>query len=848
MNLNKPLVALLLMVFSFSFAIQAQEKIELSNLIVNLEGKFDVKFSYSLNEISSILVNKPQETDALETIIKHLNKETILNFKFLNERYITISTIEKKVTVCGVLISETDKEPLFGASVLIQNTTKGVIANDDGAFRLENVGINEQLIISFLGFKAQVLAVKELLFLNEDCKTIAMVEQNEALNQILIEKYLTTGLQKYIDGSTVLNTEKFGILPGLIEPDILQSIQALPGVESVDESIANINVRGGTNDQNLILWDHIKMYHSGHFFGLISAYNPYLTDKVVVTKNGTSSEFSDGVSSTITMSTKNKIDDKVSGGFGANLIHADAFLKIPLSKKLALHISGRRSFTDMLNTPTYDNYFERSFQDSELTTNSDNITESNRSSDFVFYDYTAKLLFDLNENHKVRANVIGIYNNLDYTESFTNSENQSEAKTSNLKQENLGFGASWNGKWTSRFSTDFTAFYSKYNVDAVDYRIETDQKLTQANEVLETGIKLKTNFKINDAFNVLNGYQFSEIGILNSTEVSAPAYNKTKKDVLLNHAIFGEIEYNKDNTYLRIGVRGNYFQKFNKLLIEPRLNVRQKLSNQFALKLQGEFKNQSATQIIDFQDDFLGVENRRWILANNESIPISESKQAAFGFEYSHNNLIVDVEGFYKTVDGITVSNQGFYNNFQYLNATGSYDAKGVEFLINKTAAKYSTWLSYTYSINDYEFKTLTPSIFPNNVDIRHSVSLALNYDVIKNLKVSAGGIWRSGQPFTKPVEANETVQDGNNIYVNYDTPNGENQDDFIRLDASLSYSFNAIKTVKSSVRIGVINLLNRKNIINTYYEVDPNNADAAIKIENKSLGLTPNISFRCNF
>ncbi|XMO85275.1 carboxypeptidase-like regulatory domain-containing protein [Algibacter sp. AS12] len=848
MNLNKPLVALLLMVFSFSFAIQAQEKIELSSLIVNLEDKFDVKFSYSLNEISSILVNKPQETDALESIIEHLNKETILNFKFLNERYITISSIEKKVTVCGVLISETDKEPLFGASVLIQNTTKGVIANDDGAFRLENVGINEQLIISFLGFKTQVLAVKELLFLNEDCKTIAMVEQNEALNQILIEKYLTTGLQKYIDGSTVLNTEKFGILPGLIEPDILQSIQALPGVESVDESIANINVRGGTNDQNLILWDHIKMYHSGHFFGLISAYNPYLTDKVVVTKNGTSSEFSDGVSSTITMSTKNKIDDEVSGGFGANLIHADAFLKIPLSKKIALHISGRRSFTDMLNTPTYDNYFERSFQDSELTTNSDNITESNRLSDFVFYDYTAKLLFDLNENHKVRANVIGIYNNLDYTESFTNSENQSEAKTSNLKQENLGFGASWNGKWTSRFSTDFTVFYSKYNVDAVDYRIETDQKLTQANEVLETGIKLKTNFKINDAFNVLSGYQFSEIGILNSTEVSAPAYNKTKKDVLLNHALFGEIEFNKADTYLRIGVRGNYFQKFNKLLIEPRLNVRQKLSNQFALKLQGEFKNQSATQIIDFQDDFLGVENRRWILANNESIPISESKQGAFGFEYSHNNLMVDVEGFYKTVEGITVSNQGFYNNFQYLNATGSYDAKGVEFLINKTAAKYSTWLSYTYSINDYEFKTLTPSIFPNNLDIRHSVSLAFNYDVIKNLKVSAGGIWRSGQPFTKPVEANETVQDGNNIFVNYDTPNGENQDDFIRLDASFSYSFNAMKTIESSIRVGVINLLNKKNIINTYYEVDPNNADAAIKIENKSLGLTPNISFRCNF
>jgi hypothetical protein len=56
----------------------------------------------------------------------------------------------------------------------------------------------------------------------------------EELNQVMINVYLTPGLQKYIDGSTVLNTKKFGILPGL-DPDVLQSIQALPGVESTNE-------------------------------------------------------------------------------------------------------------------------------------------------------------------------------------------------------------------------------------------------------------------------------------------------------------------------------------------------------------------------------------------------------------------------------------------------------------------------------------------------------------------------------------------------------------------------------------------------------------------------------------
>ncbi|GGK35489.1 TonB-dependent receptor [Yeosuana aromativorans] len=846
--------------FCYCFTFQAQEKESLIDVIPALEARFEVKFSYSVNEVKGIVVNKPNKTETLNQIIEDLNANTLLNFKFLNERYITISQLDKTISICGRLVSSTDNAPLFGASVVINNSTKGTVTNEEGGFQLDNVALNETIVISFLGYETQAFAAKEL-WEGNGCKTIVLSEKNEALNEVLISKFLTTGLQKLIDGSTVLNTEKFGILPGLTDPDILQSIQALPGIESVNESIANINVRGGTNDQNLILWDGIKMYHAGHFFGLISAYNPNLTTKVIVTKNGTSSEFSDGVSSTISMLTKDKIGNEVSGGIGANLLSGDAFFEIPLSKKWAIHVSGRRSFTDFYKSPVYDKYFERSFQDSKLTTDGDNISESNRSSKFFFHDYTAKLLFDLNEKHKFRANVIGINNSLDYKESYIDNANKKESKTSRLKQQNIGAGVNWNGIWTSDFNTELSAFYSKYNVDAVDYRIETDQKLTQTNEVLETSVKLKTNYKINNNLNLLNGYQFDEIGILNGTTVSAPSYERTKKDVLLNHAFFTEAEFKNNATYFRLGVRVNYFQKFNKTIIEPRLNFRQKLNNQVAVKLQGEFKNQSATQIVDFQDDFLGVENRRWILANEQNkpnsesnqpyaqnIPISISKQASFGFDFHHNNLVLDVQGFYKLVKGITASNQGFYNSFQYKNASGSYTAKGVEFLINKTANRFSTWLSYTYSINDYEFKTFTPSVFPNNVDIRHSVSMAFNYDILENLKISIGGIWRSGKPYTKPVEGNETMQSGNTTVVNYGTPNGDNLDDFMRLDASFSYNFKMSQALKASLRAGVLNIMDRKNSINRYFKVDSNDSNSAILIDNKSLGLTPNLSFRIKF
>ena len=844
MKLNKWLVYILLCIGSITYGQNTTKKIPLTDLIVSIEKQYNIKFSYAVEDVASIKIVKPNAALTLQETIDYLNSKTLLNFKALDSRYVTVSVLNKTISICGVVFDE-KKSPLVGASILVNDIGRSTITDETGKFKLQNIPINAILTFSYLGFESKQFEASELFSAQNNCKEILLPAKNEELNQVLINVYLTPGLQKYLDGSTVLNTKKFGILPGLIEPDILQSIQTLPGVESSNESIANINVRGGTNDQNLILWDNIKMYHSGHFFGLISAYNPNLTEKLVVSKNGTSAEYSDGVSSTINMYTKDAISNKFSGGGGINLISADAFLEIPIARNLALHISGRRSITELFKSPTYTSYFERSFQDSEINADSD---KNDTSSDFYFYDYTAKILFDLNEKHQFRANIIGINNALDYSERVTANSNTTQSKTSNLSQKNIGYGGNWKAQWNPKLSSHFITYFSRYNIDAIDYRIETDQRLTEANEVLETGVKLNTYYKTNDNLNFLFGYQFNETGMLNQTVVSNPSYSSTIKKVLRNHAVFSEAEFNKKNTYLRVGVRLNYFQKFAKFLVEPRINFRQKLSNEFALKLEGEFKNQSTTQIVDFEDDFLGVEKRRWVLVNNNDIPIAISKQGSLGVEFNKNKLTVDLTGFIKKVNGITASNQGFYNNFQYKNANGSYTAKGIEFLANKTRGNYSSWISYTFSVNDYEFETFNPPTFPNNADIRHSVSFGLNYDINKNLKASIGGIWRNGLPYTKPVDGDETVTNGNTTMVNYDSPNSSNLNNFMRLDASFSYNFNVTNAIKATLRAGIINLTNEDNIINRYYKVDPNNTDNAIKVDNKSLGLTPNVSFRANF
>lgn len=834
-----------LFLFLFSFAIKAQDiitKTLLKDVLIEIEKKHQVTFTYSDKDLESVYIAKPDDSLSLSETINYLESVTIFNFKILDNRFITVSYLEKKIPVCGTIVDSNTLEPLVLATILINNTSNGATSNNNGEFNINSVPANANISISYVGYKPIILPAKDL-FSQNLCKEIHLESLSEELSEVIIPNFLTTGLQKNIDGSTVLKTKKFGILPGLIEPDILKTIKVLPGVESVNESVSNINVRGGTNDQNLMLWDGIKMYHTSHFFGLISAYNPYLTEKATVTKNGTSTKFSDGVSSTVNMQTNNKITNTFSGGAGFNLLSADAFLQAPITKKLEIHTSVRRSYTDFFDTPTYDKYFSRSFQENSIASNKEN----EASTDFYFYDYSFKVLYDINKNHSLRANLISIKNNLEYTEEYTNNDSTVE-ENSNLKQENLGANISWNANWSPKFSTELSTFISDYKINSSDFNRETDQFQTQFNNVLESEIRFIANHHFSDVFQLTNGAVFNEIGVANKTTVNAPTFSKSVKEVLLKSALFSEVVYRKNNTYARIGFRANYFHDFNKLIIEPRINLRQQLYNSLFLKLEGEFKNQTTAQKIDFQDNFLGIEKRRWVLADNDKTPIIKSKQVSFGAEYSKNNLQIELTGFYKFVNGITVANQGFYNNVQTLNSIGDYKVKGVEFLINKKTKKFSSWLSYTFAENNYTFKTFTPDTFPSSLDITHSFSSAINYNITNNVKLSLGAILRSGTPYTEPVKDNETIQDGNRIIVNYDTPNKERHPNFFRINASGSYNFNLTKNLRSTIRVGFTNISNRKNIINTYYVVDENNTDNAKEINTYSLPFTPNISFRVNF
>ncbi|MDC7999544.1 carboxypeptidase-like regulatory domain-containing protein [Aequorivita todarodis] len=827
---------------------QETEETTLLAYLETLEKEKNVRFSYVREEVEGINLKLPSKENAsIEDILSYLRENTPFHFNQINERYITIASNENSGSLCGRVIDLETQLPLEGATIISENNTFNTITNAEGFFYIPPQKGNTAFTVSFVGYSKITKHTSEL---STECTAILLTPSVLELAPVLVQNIFTKGISKNLDGSILLATQHFGLLPGQVENDVLQIVQALPGVESADETISNINIRGGTHDENLLLWDDIKMYQSGHFFGLISAINPDITKQVTLYKNGTNIRYGEGVSGVLNMRSKNTVSSKTEAGIGFNLINGNGFLDVSISENLSIQVAARKSINHLWESPVYENYTKRIFQDSEISNveNAENNIAITTDETFDFYDFSTKLLWDISEKDKLRVNFLTIDNSLDFTETM---EANSQSKTSELDQRSLLGGVSWNRLWNDNIETTALAYGTYYLLDAINKDIFTTQEQIQKNEVLETGLKFDANIGLSETLKLQTGYQFSEIGIANTQDVNLPRFRDYEKDVLRTHALFTGLNYvsNNQKTFVFGGVRGNYFSKFEEVSIEPRLSLHQKFGNGFAIEVLGEFKSQSTTQRIDFESDFLGIEKRRWVLADEENTPIIKSRQASAGVVYSKNGLFMNAEGFYKIVEDINSANQGLQNQFQFSKAIGNYTVKGAEFVINKKTKAVSIWASYMYSKNDYEFEALSPSTFPNNLDIQHTATLAGSY-AWNALKIALGLNWHSGKPYTIPLKGAETTMEGSATTIQFGVPNGQRLPDYFRTDLSAEYLWKLSPNIDAKINIALLNLLNTENTVNIRYALirDENNEVSVNKIEEISLGITPNFSFQVLF
>ena len=89
------------------------------------------------------------------------------------------------VVVRGMVIGGDDKEPLIGASIVIDGTKKGDVTNIDGQFALK-VPSDTSLVISYIGYKTQKVRVSSLLHSDDNVIVLEASDLSGVAEEIVI--------------------------------------------------------------------------------------------------------------------------------------------------------------------------------------------------------------------------------------------------------------------------------------------------------------------------------------------------------------------------------------------------------------------------------------------------------------------------------------------------------------------------------------------------------------------------------------------------------------------------------------------------------------------------------------
>ncbi|MEM9363065.1 MAG: TonB-dependent receptor [Bacteroidota bacterium] len=847
----------------------------LKKVLLDIEKKTRVLFSFSDEIIAGKIITKIDESINLEELLVFLGDSTNLSFERIGTNQVIVSAPDRLVSICGYLFDVITKKPLAYATIIIKGTTKGFTSDENGYFSIEDEDISNGVLIQYIGYADIVLFPKD--FEKNSCPNFLLNPKAESLQEVIVKSYLLKGIDKNKDGSLTLNAVDQGLLPGQVESDIFQSAQWVPGITSVNETVSDIQIRGGSADQNLILYDGIKMYNTGHFFGMISIFNPNTTTGATIFKGGASAEYGDRISGVIDIQGETQVPLKSNLGLGINGTQADAFVKARLSESIGLVVSGRRSYADIegLGTPTFDAISEKVFQNTIVVSNAaGQVVEDEEDEEsliageevFSFYDTNIKLIIKPSKNDSIY--VSGLLTNNDLNFRLLDDENRSQDA---LITENEGLSFNWSGLKSNRWHHKISGYYSNYDSRYQNQFFdgsELEEENLRRNSVRDYGLDLSLAYDFNPKNTLKVGYQTSQNEVFYQlfrdelgTEDIEPDDDDEEGVEPLDERDFNEVSNQQNNsnslyaTYsyqlknrglINIGVRASTFSILDGWYFEPRGNIEYPVSKTVRIKLTGEKRFQTLSQLVEFDDTRLRLQSGIWTLTDDNDFPLLESEQFSGGVLFDFRGWTIDLDGYFKNIKGLTSFTNGFTNASEEY-SQGTSDILGVDFLVKKRWENYTIWLGYTYNLVEYQFEELSNSRFPGNNDITHNVTLSNTYET-SNWKFSLGWNFRTGAPFT-PATGFDAVEGD----IEFGPINSQRLPNYHRLDASAQYQFkfSSKQHHKGILGVSFQNIYSRQVPLSVFYRVDDNPQTGLQEIdqlEQLSLGFAPNFLLRLNF
>lgn len=126
-------------------------------------------------------------------------------------------------TIKGTIL-DTNNSPIFGASIYWKNSQTGTNSDEQGNFEIQSIKNNNQLVVSFIGFKTQTISINNL----ENLKIILIVDNQLDEVQIQTNKKSSSRLSYVV--KNVINVNKDELLKAAC-CNLAESFETNPSID-----------------------------------------------------------------------------------------------------------------------------------------------------------------------------------------------------------------------------------------------------------------------------------------------------------------------------------------------------------------------------------------------------------------------------------------------------------------------------------------------------------------------------------------------------------------------------------------------------------------------------------------
>lgn len=233
----------------------------------------------------------------------------------------------------GFVLDKETEAPIPFANVVVEGTTNGAVANDEGYFILSNVPLGKQTVVtSFLGYET----VKTEVTVNEvriASVKIYMESSSELLQDVEVSADRQERETKVLTGVVSISPKEIQQFSVGGDADIIKAVQVMPGVVTTGDQGGQLYIRGGAPIQNLITLDGMIVYNPFHSIGFFSVFDPDIVQSVDVYTGGFGAEYGSRNSAVMDIRTRVADRKEFSGKVSASTYSAKLLLETPLGAK-----------------------------------------------------------------------------------------------------------------------------------------------------------------------------------------------------------------------------------------------------------------------------------------------------------------------------------------------------------------------------------------------------------------------------------------------------------------------------------------------------------------------------------